>query len=560
MFRWLLKQFSSDEQATELLGSAKSLRALIADLSAAPPTGAIRTLSERFEEMERLRLTAPKDCRALQALDEYAQLRLGEVWELLLTEGRGQSISDAVWQLLVTYYRGVHRGYLLCLGVDHASAPPPDSEHGDAMIMASRAMGALARHMLLLRMRYRVPPKDVWSRVNDLVAWVERRNALSAPTERYPGVTTTIERELAAALLMEMAPTGNLLPAQIQALDHVLRQYAGYYTIADTYDEQIRPFIYEPSKNESPRRWLGDREPPRGARYFGIGGAYVELSKACDDARNAGRVPDWIGQTRCTADDYRDLLERLVAAWSQQPPSRRERREPCPGEILVAHDWSHMRRLVNFGELAKSGHSLLYDLSNAHSMSDSVLRGRSEIFRDFTTQEVSLANLRSFEQTLAADATDLWSLSDESENGIGATAAATCPWPRIGMIVALRRSESVKWEIAFIRRLNFTPNHRLAIGMTRVPGVVYAARLQFGVEAPDYSIALQPKDPLVEHDAIVTVEDGFRTLLLPIGVVDDAYKYTLYWNNRREIVKVERSLERGLNFERVEISEADMRV
>ena len=241
-----------------------------------------------------------------------------------------------------------------------------------------------------------------------------------------------------------------------------------------------------------------------------------------------------------------------MAEWSVNPPQRRQRREPSPTEILVAHEWADIRRLVTFGELAKSGQSLTYDTSNIYWMNNTALRGRSEVFRDFTGEEVMLANLRSFEQSLNYDATNRWSLTDFSEGGLGATAAANCTWVKVGMLVAYRRLESVDWQIALVRRLNTTVNHRLSIGMTKLPGTVSTARLRLGVDTQDYSRSIGRIES-IEYDALM-FQEAVSTLLLPVGVVDTTSKYTLHWNNRQDIVKMEKSVERGLNFERVEIS------
>ena len=555
MLSWLVKRFSADGEA-ECLDSAQSIRALVAEISGAPPDRAIRTLSERFGEIPRQELSPAQSCRAFRELDDFAQLPLSDLWEGLLVDTRGQSVADAAWHTLTTYYRKVHGGFWYCLNTYQDSRPLSESDRAEAMVLASRAMTALARYMLLLRMRYRTAPKEVWTHVNNLLAWVERRGDPLAPLEQYPGtgLNTTFERELLAALLIEVAPTGNLLPAQIHALDRLLRPYAAYYSISETYDEKARPFAYEPTKNESPRRWLKGLQLRPGIRFFGIGDAYLDLCNARDDAKTGRVIPKWIGRTQCSLDDYRGLLERLTAEWSQHPPRRQQRREQSPGEILVAHQWADIRRLVTFGELARRGQSLMYDTSNVHWMNNTSLRGRSEVFRDFTAEEIMLANLRSFELSLDKTATDLWTLADSSEDGLGATATATCAWLKVGMLVALRRADSIDWQLALVRRVNSTANHKLSVGMTKLAHAVHAARLRLGVGSRDYSKStIGGGEPALEYDALL-LQESANTLLLPIGVVDTTCKYTLHWNNREDIIKMEKSVDRGLNFERVEIS------
>ena len=41
-----------------------------------------------------------------------------------------------------------------------------------------------------------------------------------------------------------------------------------------------------------------------------------------------------------------------------------------------------------------------------------------------------------------------------------------------------RRADSLDWQIALVRRINSTANHRLSVGMTKLSGTVHAARLR----------------------------------------------------------------------------------
>jgi hypothetical protein len=53
------------------------------------------------------------------------------------------------------------------------------------------------------------------------------------------------------------------------------------------------------------------------------------------------------------------------------------------------------------------------------------------------------------------------------------------------------------------------------------------------------------------------LQDDVCTLLLPIGVVDTTWKYTLTWNGRQNTIKMEQRIGRGLNFEHVTIAFVD---
>lgn len=561
MFKWLAERIAPPVTGAECLGSSRSVRSLIAQLHSETPERIVRSLADTFDSIPQQPGSASNACRGLEQLDEFAQRHLAELWEKLLTEGRGQTVVDSVWSTLSRYYRAVYTGYWHFLGALDPSAKLSEREHAAAMTDAARAMTALARHMLLLRMHYRSAPQEVWVLLNSLVAWVEKRGNTAVVVEQYPGagLSTTIEREMLTALLIEVAPTANLLPAQMHALDLLLRLYGGYYRIADAYDEQARPFAYEPARNEAPRRWLMGLKTRAGVRFFGVSGAYVELCNERERAKSARSVPEWLAGTRCTLDDYRDLLDRIVAVWSLRPPQRGQRREPCEGEVLVAHDWGDIRRLVKFSELARSGRSLSYDSNIAYGLNHTIRAHGSSTLRDphsesLTNSQEMLANLVSFEKSLDPDATEPWVLTDSSEDGLGATAATVCPWVKVGMMIALRRPESVEWQIALVRRLNKLPDNRLSIGLAKLSGTLYSARLRLGVGSVDYSRSIGRTDAAVEYDALMLEEDEGCSLLLPVGVVDTTWKYTLTAHSRQETVKMERTIQRGLNFEHVQMT------
>ena len=559
MLKWLTDRLAPVTTGAESLGSTRSTRALIGQLETETPERALRSLAGLFSTIPRQPDAAPGACRGLEQLDEFAQKPAAQLWESLLTDGRGQTVVESNWETLSRYYRGVYAAYWHHLSSINASIKLSERDHAAAMTNAARTMTALAKYMLLLRMRYRSAPQEVWALLNELVAWVAKRGNAGGVVRQYPdgAAGTTIEREMLIALLVEVAPTANLLPAQMHALYLLLKRHADHYRVADTYDEQGRPFAYESGRNEAPRRWLMGVPSRTGVRFFGVSGAYVELCNERDRVKAAHGAPDWLKETRCTIDDYRDLLDRLVSVWSLKPPQRRQRREPCAGEILVAHDWTDIRRLVKFGELARAGRSVGYDnnvlgINNtikAHT--GSTLNDPNEISQ--TVSQEMLANLVAFEKSLDQDATEPWLMTDSSEDGLGAAAVSDCPWVKVGMMVAIRRPETIEWQLMLVRRLNKLGNNRLSIGLTKLPGTLLCARLRLGVGAVDYGRSITRNESAVEYDALM-LQDTVNTLLLPVGVVDTTWKYTLTANRRQDTIKMERLIRRGLNFDHVEIA------
>jgi hypothetical protein len=558
MLKWIASRFLPTEHADGAHGSIKAIGPLIARIDTEPPERAVKTTANHLENMSRSVLATPSGCRAFRQLDEYAQRPVTELWDLLLADNLGQTVSDAAWSTLTHYYRVVGLGYRHCLENYGAPAASSERDHADAMLIACRAMMAHAKHTLLLRVRYHSTGQDIWSHISSLIDWVERRGNATAQILPYSdtAIDTSVERELLTALLIEVAPTANLLPGQIYALDRLLRLYVSYFRFSESYDEQRRPFAFEPSSNAPPKRWLKGMKERPGFRFFGVGAAYVELCNARDQANAARSLPEWIGSIRCSTEDFRELLDRLVAQWSLQPPQRRQRRDACAGEILVAHEWGEIRSLVKFSELARSGQSFTYKSTDVYRINTAVQSRASETLRDPRSEQSvdpqeALLNLSSFEQSLDHDATELWTLNDSSEAGLGATAESIPSWVRVGLVVAFRHSDSVDWQIAIVRRLNCAADGRLTIGLTRISGAVRSARLRLGTGVTDRNA--NSTDPTIVYDALMLGE-SVSTLLLPIGVFDQSWKYTLSWDNQRSIVTMERMLDRGPNFERVAIA------
>ncbi len=561
MFDWITSLLKPGESRGGGLGSAKGLRALLGQLGGEPPDRVVRLITQRFANVDPDVPAGTDIRRPVMRLDEYAQRSLAELWGEMLSGPRGLTLSEETWRKLFNYYRSLYARYWACLRHFSQSKATSEGDQAESILVAGRAMAALARSMLLLHMRYRRPDRELWSHLMNLYQWADGQGHLSAEMELYPDTDarTTIERELLCALLAEMAPMPNLLPAQMHALDTLLRLHAASFRLAAGYDELETPFAYEPERGKPPQRWLKELPVTRGLKFFGVGAAYTALRAAKDEASSPQKMPAWLSKTRCSSEDYRELLERLVSAWSLNPPHRRHRREPCAGEILVAHDWSEIRRLVKFSELARSGRSHGYESTNIYGINSSPRKPMDRTVADPGLMQPvippgPLANLASFERMLSEGVVETWKLADSSEAGLGAVSNSPRSWAKVGMMIAYRYPDSVEWQLALIRRLNCSDTDRLTIGMTKMPGSVCSARLRLGAGMGNHPILGNTDPTTIEYDALV-INDTEQTLLIPAGVFDRSWMYTLFWDNRRDVVKMETSLERGLNFERVQLTQ-----
>ena len=558
MFSWITDRFASNDATRSALGSARAARALIARLDTESAQYAIDELAKHCHAAPPEVLNTPNGARALELADEWAQGLLSKLWASLLADSQGQTVKEAVWSALARYYRRSFLAYWTCLAPGHAT----DARKAlpDAPLCAARSMAAFCRYTLLQHMRYLPGAEESWTHVWRLAAWAEQQNCATSSAALYPGdaAATTIGQEFLLALLIEVAPTGNLLPGQMLAMERLLRLHADHYRTGDRFDTQSTPFAYEPARNDPPRRHIQGLRVNVGMRFFGPGTACAEVCKARDDAHAVRNTPQWLAETGCGIDAYAELLDRLLAQWSPEPPRRRHPRQPCTGEMLVAHDLPTIRRLVKFSELALIGQSLNYDAGNIYKTKNSVRTHGDSVQVDSRTKVAvplheALANLLTFEKSLDPGATEVWQLLDSSESGIGAQTARDCAWAKVGMVIAFRQRESVEWQVAMIRRLSRSTSSQLSIGLGRMGGKVRSARLRRGIGGVDYAKA----GTEIEYDAI-SLREKTLALLLPVGVFDKTQKYTLTCEDRQQVVKMEKTLERRPNFECVEISEVDM--
>lgn len=560
MFKWLAKQFTQADEDPDSLGSEKGLQGFLDGLPVTVPASTIEMLGEQFENARGLELSPPRLRRALKRLDERAQEPLTAIWFKLFDDGTGRRISEVPWLALARYYRNVHTGYRVCLEGLLSRAEVDDEERADALLIACRTMAALGRYKTLLRLRYRELDPGYWGSLNGLAAWSAQFGGGNTLMELYPdsGYQSTIEREYLTALAFEVAPIANLLPTQMAGLDLILRRYGAHYHFSDGYREAT-PFVLDPTKNQAPQRWLKGLAPRPEQRFFGVGSAYAQLAGLRKSAHASAEVPEWLAPTRLDVAGYRSLLDLLVAHWSVQPPQRRHRRDRCDGEILVTHGVAQVRRMIAASEYAKSGGQINYQGSTPYDHKlfgklrfGSVEAGGPELADELPQTPMEI--LQKFELEGDRQMTERWTIADLSESGLGATAQTHAGWVRVGMLLGLRRIDSLDWQMAVVRRVSRTPEGRLSIGLQTIQGETRCGRLRFGEgDAGNPWVAVAGTADAY-HDAILLRDGASNGLLLAQGIFTGPGEVHLSFEKRWHKVQLERSAERGYDYERIEFS------
>jgi hypothetical protein len=457
----------------------------------------------------------------------------------------------------------VHLGYAVWLEQFREKPEHAEDERADAVPIACRSMAALGRYKALLRMRYRDVDPWYWDHVHGLAGWMGAAGGGRTLIEPYPGggYQTSVEREYLIALAYEAAPVANLLPAQLLALDLLLRRLATHFHFADAYRDTA-PFVTAPGREPGVRRWLKGLKPRPEQRFFGVGGAYAQL--AALRKKPMHEIPEWLQRARLDPRSYRALLDLLLTHWSTQPPQRRHQRERVNGEVLVSRGVAQVRRMIAASEFALTGGQLSYDEATPYDYRmfgklrfgsvDQPAEQRPARAGEAPRPSSPLETLQRFELEGDRQMTERWTMTDRSSSGFGAIAPAHGGWARTGMLIAFRRFDSLDWHIAVVRRLNRNAEGKLNIGAQSIEGETLCARVRIGSgDAGNPWVAVAGTSDAY-HDAILLRDGAQPRILLEPGMFSEARECTLSFEGVWHRARLERSLEQGFDYELVEVS------
>ncbi len=554
MWKWIVGTFKVKHALDAEIGTPRALRRFVAQLPHDSPEQALQAIAAVFDAAPELGISPAARLHALCVLDELAHRFRRALSARLLDHSPRQVLCEPAWNALARSYSATERGYAHLVET-LAGAASDDRSHAHIALAACRAMHAMAKANMLQRMRYREAPSALWPRIERLFAGAQARSQADAALVLYPDEPgeTTLRREYLAALLFEVAPSSNLLPAQIHGVDLLLRAYAADPRMGDTFDRAMSPFVLDPVRDPRPKRWPNGVPPRPGLRFFGLGEAYPRILAEREHVSRARGTPEWLASSQLTAERYREMLDALCIHWALTPPRRRQQRRPAQGEILVAHDFTLVRRLVGFCELARSGRSLDYERFSDYQV-NTLVRGPNEARLEApgapraVSAEEALRNLETFERALAPGALEPWRLADTSADGIGADARGTGAWAKVGMLLAYRHPESAQWAMAVVRRLSRGPDGRLRVGLRKLHGRAEGARVT--INDPRQNVRETAPGPALNYEAILLRADEPFLLLRP-GVFDPAWRYTLSVGHHWDFIRMQRCVECGLDFEQI---------
>ncbi|MEO8203757.1 MAG: hypothetical protein ABI630_07835 [Betaproteobacteria bacterium] len=529
VFDWINRKLKgAPAEELHFLATDAGIEEFQASLPASQPGTALAQICDALDSALGANVEHKAFRRALRTLDKGAQPVIDELTHMLFRDSRGDQVSEGSWVALNMYLDRVPGFYRHAMEQLPPMAGWNDEDREYALVTTCRAMLLMVRRKKLLHYAYRTVESDLWGHMNRVHARARVFGVHRKLTEPYAGLgePTSVHNLYLAGMLFETAPLGGLLPTQMECLDLFLRRNAALIASADKPSAE-RPFFVDATKNQPPQRWLEGMAARANLFCFGPGKTHSTIETLRAEAADANEIPDWAVPSNCDLRAYRGLLEMLASYWSTKPPQRRHRRDISASEVLVAHGFAQVRRMVAITETAHSGemfagfetNKLMDDkyfnkIRFGSVNPDQTGRGKRTAAapKNLSPREI----LETLETRGDKELLQRWIVLDTSDSGIGVMVPGRAPWAKLGVLVAYRLGDSLRWEVAIVRRLGRTAENKVAVGLERLAGATKSARaLQFKGAIPEKWADLSAN---VENALeAVLVEGEVRLMLLPPG-------------------------------------------
>ncbi len=360
---------------------------------------------------------------------------------------------------------------------------------------------------------------------------------------------------------------GGLLPTQMECLDLYLHDNAALLASADKPSTE-RPFFIDSSKSQAPQRWLEGLGTRANLLFFGPGKAYVALDTLLTEAQNATEIPDWAVASNCDLRGYRGLLESLATYWSTKPPERRHRRNTSASEVLVANGFALVRRMVAITETAHSGevfagfetdrlmddkyfNKIRFGSVNPDQTGKGKKAGPAP--RKLSPKEI----LEKLETRGEKELLQRWVVLDTSDSGFGVLVPGRAPWAKLGVLIAYRLADGLKWEVSIVRRLGRNAESKRTLGLERLAGDAKSGRAtRVHGKVPENWASMAVSESALEA---VLIEGESNLMLLPPGRYGEGDFFVITGGTKRFLIKVNGVSPPGTDYQVLAYSHAGTR-
>ena len=550
MLNWLSSKLKQEAKSDHPLGSEDGLQRMLADLHPGRGESNLHEIAEWLSMPSQLSAAMPAErvVRAVQLLDEAAQMALANVWKAFLADNKIDHLGEQKLKALDQYYKAAiasnrHAAQLVIqaptLGGGGQTAANLVS------VLLARALRAQAAVARILHIRYRAPDAAWWKLSGEFLGLATGAGALNLTQPTYPGETPASSPwlEHLLGLFFEIAPLGNCNPAQMDLLGRILRKLEPHFMVRDSFAQQA-PYHTRLDAVGAPKKLSGGLAADPNNIYFGPGMAYGHLLRLRAQLNPGVRLPDWMEESQCAPQAAIAITDALVKHWSERPPQRLSSRLSRQVSVRTTHGLQHIRRMIAFSEFARSGRKVGY---TSHF---EALKFERRGFADTTVSSERdearwnaaspLETLEILETAGDRQMMDDWTMQDESDTGIGAIAPFLKPWMVIGAYVGYRVEDEVDWRIGLLRRIHRKESGHPSVGLEAYPETPVCAQVKELKAVPGASPLVDLHKDSVHQgfDDAVVLSQSKGLLLVPKGLFAQGRYLALSVAGHREGIRM----------------------
>ncbi len=348
-------------------------------------------------------------------------------------------------------------------------------------------------------MRYGPLERENWESMSSVFILAEEKDFAEESIIVYPGVQSSVQRELTQALMLCISSTYSLLPNELEVAERIIAQYAQFFAIKNAPGNGL-PYMVDLASGSPPARVIARGSATATTRFFGPGEAVPQLKKLILSLEKDGALPaginlgaDFDGSLLLT------VLEHLCRYWAPELPARVDKRRDVVSRINVVH-------------------------------------GFDDILVAIAAGEERVADLDYKIET--------WVVENESGGGYGAIIPLVNDWLTVGTLLGIRRDNSAAWGVGVVRRVNNDNKLTRHVGiqmLSRGGSVVNINPV--GKPRGGESVVLLPSNA---DDSIGRAEMNF---LMPFGSFSPSTSYEMEAYERKYLLVPRGLIESGDDFE-----------
>lgn len=546
MFKWISKMTGSSDVA---VSDIAHIRQIIAEL---PPHEPARCLEEIAFWLDFVQdhkdIPLPQCMRMIKLLDEAAQLPLRKLYRDYLDTSRMQRQQEnKLWLSAYTYYKAAAHAHLYLIKEHQAQEEPEaDGITPELPWITARAIRNLAEMKKLLYFRYMPVEERLWRQIASTYALACNLQIQARHCTLYPPRVnlSTVEQEIARALMLDVASPYNLLPAQIEIADRYCSFLAPHFQIGEGNTE-AGLFCFGLMDEQPPCRWDPGTPKATEALVFGPGAAWQRLAELAEQVKTGRLQPELQLESLFSPADLLQTLQHLTIYWQREPRRRQAERAQSLSRLNVIHG------LENIYAALCRPHALQAHLDE--QATQSLLRDRElqDMKRYGYVTEKTQALAQELETGEAAasagDLAESWIMENQSNGGYGAIIPRHGEeWVQVGSIVGMTMDNSEVLEIGVIRRVGRDDN------LNQYVGVQVLCRGQARPVVINYcqgAAHFAHKLPALDVEAIFLPPQAERnqpgSILAPAGSIVPNIAYEMSLNGETHVFRCTQYLERA---------------